>query len=349
MSAYTDYIDSLSPGHVWHLDGTSTHTGSVSLSTTTPAGYLAGAPITKGATNSASFDGNNSLDYGDSAYNVGGPWFRRSYTLWATFDDPNRDSLLYNEGAGVRNMSLYFGVGGVPAYIADNDADNNPGQPWSQGIYGPALRQGIPYHMGYVWDSINRGQVISNPDSTNNSYMTAYLNGVPIQTKLIFQDGTNNSGGQLNSHSGNIELGLGQQIIISGQTFDVSNHVGLLANCAVWDGVVLTDAQMWELFAQGAAQITSPCIFENVPVGADIFLYELDALGGTVQSTFGTVIGSAGGTESINYTVEITQPARLVIVDLSKQVFSQDVTLQREQTTFPVDLLLLNDRVYNNP
>lgn len=340
MSAYTDYIDSLSPGHCWHLDGNSTNTGSVSLTTQTPSGYLAGSPITKGATNSCLFNGTNAMDYGDSSYNVGGPWTRRTYSLWGTWDDANYDNLLYNEGAGVRNMSLYFSIGGVPAYIADNDADSNPGQPWSQAIYGPATRQDIPYHMAYTW---------FGSSTSTYSFIRAFLNGVLLQEKEILNNAGDTPGGQLNAHSGNIELGLGQQIIVSGQTFNVSNARGRLANCAVWDGVNLDDATIYQLFAQGADTIPNPLTLTNVPAGTEVRIYELTALGGTVVQELGGVETSTGGTEVINYDCIISVPARVTLVNVDKRVYQADLDLPREGTTLDAGLLLRDDRWYSNP
>lgn len=338
MGAYQDFIDSLSPDHYWRLDGNSTNTGITVLTNQTPAGYVSGVPLTQGSTNSGSFSGSNSLDYGDSTLNLGGPWSQRSYSCWATFDDPNRDSLVYNEGANVRNFSLYFSLGGVPAYIVDNDADSGPGQPWSQAIYGPALVQGKAYHMGMVWES-------NNP---TEAYVKAYLDGVLIQRKEITNNAGDEVGGLFNAHSGNIELGLGQTIIVSGQTFNVSNHVGLIQDCAVWDGVLLTDAQMLQLFQDGALPATATATFTNVPAGTRIVLMELDSIGGVVLSTFGELT-SAGGTETISYTAAVTVPARLVIVDLAANVISQDILLPRAGQTFPADLLLNVDRVFENP
>ncbi len=341
MTAYSDYIDSLAPDHYWQLDGVSTNTGSVTLTTQTPLGYVAGAPITIDNINSASFDGTNSLDYGDSSLNVGGPWTQRSYSVWATWTDPNRDSLIYNEGANVRNMSIYYSLGGVPAYIVDNDADSNPGQPWSEAIFGPALEADKPYHLGMVWES----------DLTNGSYVRAYLNGVLIQEKPVYENNTTNPGGRLEAHSGNIELGLGQTIIVSGQTFNVSNHVGRIAHCAVWDGVLLNDSQMYQLFAQGADTTTATATFTNVPAGLEVRLYELDALGGTVQSEFGGVESSAGGTETITYNVAVTVPARIALVPPGSgaQIYYTDIDLPRDGQSFQTDLLLQVDRNYSNP
>jgi hypothetical protein len=344
MGAFQDYIDSLLPDHYWRLDGVSTNTGSVSLTNDTPVGYVAGTPITAGATNSGSFNGTNSLDYGDSSLNVGGPWFTRSYSVFATFSDPNRDSLIYNEGANVRNFSIYYSLGGVPAYIVDNDADSGPGQPWSEAIYGPALIADRPYHLGMVWQTLGAGTI------GGGSYVTAYLEGVPIQTKLVFENNSSNAGGQFNAHTGNIELGLGQTIIVSGQTFNVSNHVGLIADCAVWDGVVISDAQMLQMFELGAVPVTAQAVFTNVPVGTEIRVFELDALGGTVQSEFGGVESSTGGTESVSYTVTLNTPARIAIIPPGSggQIVYSDQNLPRAGAAFPVDLLLIQDRVYAN-
>jgi hypothetical protein len=346
MGAFQDLIDSLSPDHYWRLDGNSTNTGTVSLTNDTPSGYLAGDPITDDATNSGLFNGTNSLDYGDSSLNAGGPWFTRSYSVFATFTDPTRDSLIFNAGASTRNISMYYAFGGVPAYLFSNDADSGPGQPWSQAIFGPALELDRPYHMGMVWQSLGAGTV------GGGSYMTAYLEGEVLQTKLIFENNTNLAGGQMNAHTGNIEIGLGQTIIVSGQTFNVSNHVGRVADCAVWDGVVISDAQMRQFFELGAVPVTSTVTFINVPDNTEVRVFELDALGGSVLSEYpGGVESSSGGVVSITYSVLLNQPARIALVPPGSggQVFYADQLLPRAGVTFPADLLLLQDRVYSNP
>ncbi len=341
---YTTYIQGLAPDHYWPLDGASTNVGSVALTTQTPAGYIAGDPITVGKTNSALFNGTNSLDYGDSSLNVGGPWVTRSYTMWGTFTDRLRDSLCANAGASVRNISMYFALGGVPAYLFSNDADSNPGQPWSQAIFGPALKTDTPYHMGMVWQSLGAGTV------GGGSYMRAYLNGVLLEEKLIFQNNTNLAGGQMNAHSGNIELGLGQTIIVSGQTFNVSDHVGRLADVAVWDGVVLDDATMLELYTRGALPTDADLTLTDVPAGTEVRAWELDALGGSIVQEFsGGVEESAGGTETITYQAAVEVPARIALVNLDRRVFYTDRLLPREGLTLPANLLLRSDIVYVNP
>lgn len=338
-SAYETHIDSLNPDHYWPLDGSASHTGSASLSISLPAGYLSGAPLTKGASASGLFDGSNALDYGDSVLNLGGPWDKRSYSCWGTWTNPNQDSLLYNEGAGVRNMSLYFGLGGVPAYIVDNDADSGPGQPWSQAIFGPALRPDIPYHLGMVWESN-----ISN----GRSYVKAYLNGKLLQEKEIFQNNTVTPGGVLNAHSGNIELGTGQQIIVSGQTFNVSRHVGRIAHCAVWDGVLLSDAQMLQLFELGADTTSCFATFTGVPLGTEIRIFELDALGGNFIQEFDGVESATESTVVLSYDCDVTVPIRIAIVSTDRKNFYTDVLMPRDGRTFPADLLSRPDRNYSN-
>jgi len=338
---YQDYINSLTPQHFWMLDGDVLNTGNVTLSQAPPSTNVTFVPaICKTAIQCASFNGTSqSLDYGDSSLNGGGPWFTRSYSLWGTFNDPTVDSLMYNEGANVRNMSIYFGIGGVPAYIADNDADSNPGQPWSSAIFGQALEAGKPYHLGMTWHG----------NGVDDSYLRAYLNGVKIQEKAIFQNNTQNPGGQLQSHLGNIELGLNQTIIVSGQTFNVSLHNGLLQACAVWDGLDVGDAVMEQLYLRGAAEVTSTATFNNAPDGTEIRLYSLD-INGDISTEFGLGIESTlGGTAAIDYQVETTTQARLIILNINFVVYDEIVSLERDGTSFPVDLLLTNDRNYSNP
>jgi len=338
MSAYTDYIDSLNPTLCMHFDGVTTQTGSTTVTTPTPAHTNWGAGITKGTPMCAEFTGTEACDYGDSDdINVGGPWYTRTYSLWATYEDPTIDSLIYNEGANVRNTSLYFGIGGVPVYVMDNDADTNPGCPWSEAIFGPVCRKDIPYHLGMTWHG----------NGVDYSYLKAYLNGVLIQEKPIYKFGTTEVGGRYNAHSGNIEIGLGQTIIVSQQTFDVSYHKGRVANVAVWDGVDLGDSVMYQLFAQGADTVTSQITFTNIPPGTDIRMFEMNS--GVVGNQIDFDLNNSTGSAVLDYQVDVAKDVRICVAHIDYTLKQFDVSLPREGTTYDVGLLLKQDRWYKNP
>jgi len=355
MGAYQDYITSLTPNHYWIMQSDSADSGFGSVTTTlnpTNANVTYdGTPLTKGATTSAKFSGGY-LDFGDAAdVNVtGNPWFRRSYSMWATADDFNTNLMLYSEGGGSRNMTFMFALGGTVQYIADNDADSQAGCPWSQAVNSPKVKTGTPYHMGYVWES-DRGD--TGQEGKNRSYLRCFLNGRFIGEKEIYKwDTTNNEeiltepGGQLNGHSGNIVLGQGRKIVVSKKQFSPSSHRGEMSDVAMWDGVILTDEQMWQLFSRGATPTTAIVTFTDLPIGSELRLFDSQSpyneIGTGVETSVSTTV-------SIDYTVSDEASVRLVIISPNKQVFSKIVTLPREDSIINAGLLLLQDRNYRNP
>ena len=355
MSAYQDYIISLTPNHYWIMETDSSDSGFGSSTTTlnpTRAGVTYdGSPITAGSASCARFV-DSYLDFGDADdVNVtNSPWFRRSYSMWATADRFDANSMLYSEGGSVRNMTTMFALGGTVQYIADNDSDSNPGCPWSQSVVSPKIKLDTPYHIAYTWES---DRTDTGPEGKGRSYMRCYLNGRFIGEKEIYKwDTTNNEeiltepGGQLNAHSGNIVLGQGRTIIVSKKTFAPANHQGRLSDVAMWDNVLLTDAQMWELFARGAMDTTATVTFTGLTNGTEIRLFETtapyDEVGTGVES-------SSTPSVSIDYTVASTVDLRLVIIAPGKQVFSKIITLPREDSEINAGLLLKDDLTYRNP
>jgi len=356
MSAFTDYILSLTPNHYWILDSNSADSGygsATSTPTPTSAGVLFnGNPLVVGAVNSAKFNGSGYLDYGDAAdVNItGNPWFRRSYSMWGQVNDFNKNYMLYSEGGSVRNMTLMFALGGTIQYIADNDSDSDAGCPWSQSVVSGNIKAGVPYHMGYVWES---DRLDTGPEGKGRSYMRCFLNGRMIGEKEIFKwDTANNEeiltepGGQLNAHSGNIVLGQGRSIIVSKKTFSPAHHYGFMSDIAMWDNVLLTDAQMWQIFSRGALPTTATLTLTDLPVGSEARLFDSQS----PYNEIGTgVETSVSTTATIDYTVSDTVDARLVIISPGKTVFSEIITLPREGTTINSGLLLSIDRNYRNP
>ena len=355
MSAYQDYIISLTPNHYWKLEADSADSGFGSATTTlnpTRAGVTYdGTAMVQGAVNSAKF-ANSYLDFGDAAdVNVtGSPWFRRSYSMWAQADKDDANFMLYSEGGSVRNMTTMFALGGTVQYIADNDSDTDPGCPWSQSVVSGKIKLNTPYHIAYVWES-DRGD--TGPDGKNRSYMRCFLNGRMIGEKEIYKwDTTNNEeiltepGGQLNAHSGNIVLGQGRAIVVSKKTFTPASHQGLLSDVAMWDGRILTDAEIWELFKRGAKDTTATLTLTNLTNGTEVRLFNelspYDEIGVGVEN-------SSTSSYSIDYTVASTVDARLVIIAPNKKVFSEIVTLPREDSSMNAGLLLADDLTYRNP
>lgn len=355
MAAYQDYILSLTPNHYWILHSDSADSGFGSPTTILNPAYAGvtydGTPITAGATSSTRF-ASSRLDFGDANdVNVsGGPWFRRSYSMWATADDFNTNLMLYSEGGGVRNMTTMFALGGTVQYIADNDSDTQAGCPWSQAVNSPKIKTNTPYHIGFVWES---DRTDTGLEGKGRSYMRCYLNGKFIGEKEIYKwDTTNNveiltePGGQLNVHSGNIVIGQGRNIIVSKKQFSPASHRGLVSDVAMWDGVILSDAEMWELFKRGAVDTTSTVTFTNIPDGSEVRMFS------TIEpyDEIGTGVETSNTNEySIDYTVASTVDARLVIIAPGKQVFSKIITFPREDSKINAGLLLEDDRNYKNP
>lgn len=355
MSDYQDYVKSLTPNHYWIFETDSSDSGYGSATTTlnpTNANVTYdGTALTAGSANSAKF-ANGYLDFGDAAdVNVtGNPWFRRSYSMWAQADKDDANYMLYSEGGGVRNMTTMFALGGTVQYIADNDGDTDPGCPWSQSVVSPKIKKNVPYHIAYVWES---DRTDTGPDGKGRSYMRCFLNGRMIGEKEIYKwDTTNNEeiltepGGQLNGHSGNIVFGQGRSIIVSKKTFSPKTLQGLASDVAMWDGVILTDDQIWQLFIRGAKDTTATVTFTNVPTGSEVRLFAKDS----PYSEIGTGVETSSSSEvSIDYTVASTVDVRLVIISPGKKVFSEITTLPREDSIINAGLLAKDDLTYRNP
>jgi len=354
VSDYQDYIISLTPSHYWKMETDSSDSGFGSATTTlnptrTGVDYT-GSPITKGSVSCSKF-ADSYLDFGDAAdVNVtGNPWFRRSYSMWATAERFDANSMLYSEGGSIRNMTTMFALGGTVQYIADNDSDSDAGCPWSQSVVSPKIKLNTPYHIAYVWES---DRTDTGPDGKGRSYMRCFLNGRFIGEKEIYKwDSTNNEeiltepGGQLNAHSGNIVMCQGRTIIVSKKTFSPANHQGLLSDVALWDGVILTDEQMWQLFKRGAIDTTATLTITGLESGTEVRLFDSES----PYDEIGTgVENSATSSWSIDYTVASTIDARLVIIANGKRVFSEIVTLPREDNEMNGALLLKQDLTYEN-
>ena len=355
MSAYQDYITSLTPNHYWILESDSADSGFGSATTTlnpTNANVTYdGSPMVQGATTSARF-ANGYLDFGDAAdVNVtGAPWFRRSYSMWAQADKDDANYMLYSEGGSVRNMTTMFALGGTVQYIADNDSDTNPGCPWSQSVVSGKIKKNVPYHIAYIWES---DRADTGPEGKGRSYMRCFLNGRFIGEKEIYKwDTTNNEeiltepGGQLNAHSGNIVIGQGRSIIVSKKTFSPKSHQGLVSDVAMWDNVLLDDDTIWQLFERGALPTTATLTLTDLTNGSEVRLFDsqspYDEIGVGVEN-------SSTPTVSIDYTVASTVDARLVIDTPNKQIFSKIITLPREDSSINANLLLKDDLTYRNP
>jgi len=258
--------------------------------------------------------------------------------------------MLFSEGGSVRNMTTMFALGGTVQYIADNDSDSDAGCPWSQSVVSPKIKLNTPYHITYVWES-DRADI--GPDGKDRSYMRCFLNGRMIGEKSIYKwDATNNEeiltepGGQLNAHSGDIVFGQGRSIIVSKKTFSPAHHQGLFSDMALWDGVILTDAQIWQLFIRGARETNAAITFTDVPTGSELRLFDSE----TPYDEIGTgVETSSTSSVSISYTVASTVDARLVIIAPDKKIFSEIVTLPREDSEINAGLLLKDDLTYRNP
>lgn len=348
---YQEYIETLLANIYTPLDGNSTNIGSSTLTTQSPTNVdvtYPATPITKDSTYAARFDNTDGhLNYQDSPdINTGGPWFRRTYSVWATSDDFDANYSIFSEGGSVRNMTLMFGLGGVPVYIADNDSDSQAGCPWSQAVTGPKLNPNEPYHIGMVWES-DRSD--TGPEGKNRSFVRGYLNGRFVGEKEIYKWDNNlneeiltEPGGQLNAHSGDIEYGGIRSIIVSKQVFSTAGLNGLMAHNAVWDGVLLTDDDMWELFSRAALPITATCSFVNIPVGSEVRLYE-------GQTELGGVETSVSDTLDVNYTVADEVDLRVALITPGNKIYQETITMPREGYTVFCDLLPVVDRVFENP
>jgi len=241
-----------------------------------------------------------------------------------------------------------FGIGGVPVYIADNDNDTDAGCPWSQAVVGPKLKINTPYHLAYVWES---DRVDTGPDGKDRSYIRCFLNGRLVQEKEIYKwDTTNNeeilteAGGQLNDHSGNIEIGGDRTLIVSKKTFSTPVVNLTISDVAWWDNVLLGDAQIWELFKRGATNTTATLTLTNIPTGSEVRLFDSNA----PYNEIGVGVETSSTNEySIDYTVASTIDARLVIIAPNKTVFSKIITLPREGTIMDSSVLLKEDRNYS--
>ncbi len=356
MSAYQDYILSLTPNHYWKFEtdtadsgfgSTLTNEGNTNANVTHD-----GVALTEGSANSTKFNGAGYLDFGDADdVNINGnPWFRRSYSMWASADNFDSNLMLYSEGGSVRNMTTMFALGGTVQYIADNDSDSDAGCPWSQSVVSPKIKANTPYHIAYIWES---DRVDTGNDGKGRSFMRCFLNGRMIGEKEIYKwDTTNNeeilteAGGQLNAHSGNIVIGQGRTIIVSKKTFAPENHNGLFQDCAMWDNVLLDDDTMWQLFVRGAKDTTATVTFTGLEDGTEIRMFDsespFDEIGTGVES-------SSTPTVSIDYTVASTIDARLVIIAPNKKIFSEIVTFPREDSEINAGLLTKDDLTYRNP
>ncbi len=354
MAAYQDYISSLTPNHYWKFDTDTADSGFGDDLTTegdTDSNVTHdGVGLTEGSANSTRFTGAGYLDFGDANdVNLTGPWFRRTYSMWAQADDFDSNLMLFSEGGSVRNMTTMFALGGTVQYIADNDSDTQAGCPWSQSVVSPKIKLNTPYHIAYTWES---DRVDTGPDGKGRSFMRCFLNGRMVGEKEIYKwDTTANEeiltepGGQLNAHSGNIVIGQGRTIIVSKKTFAPENHRGLFQDCAMWDNVLLDDDVMWQLFAKGAKDTTATVTFTNIEDGTEVRIFDNES----PYDEIGTGIeNSVLPTLSIDYTVASTIDARLVIIATGKEVFSKVVTLPREDTTIDLSVLLRKDRNYKN-
>jgi len=341
---------SLTPNHYMNLESDSTDRGfGAAIGKPTPAGYVQGMAITAGAAGSASLTGNK-FNYKDASdTNISNVWFRRTYSCWATTNSFSNNFSIYSEGGSVRNMTIMFGLGGVPVYIADNDSDNDPGCPWSQAVVGPKLKLNTPYHMGYVWES---DRTDTGPEGKGRTYIRCYLNGRMIGEKEIYKwdTGANEEildepGGQLNAHSGDIEIGGARNIIVSKKTFTTGALTGLVADVCWWDGELLDDATMWELFKRGATDTTSTVTFTGLSDGTEIRLFDS-------QSPYGEIgVGvenTVAPSVTVDYTVASTVDVRLVIIAPGKRIFSEVITLPREDSEINAGLLLQDDLAYRN-
>ena len=359
MSDYQDYVRSLTPNHYTDMDGDAVDSGFGSAYTTpnptaTDATYD-NHPLTAGAVHSVHLQNSARLDFGDANdVNVtGSPWFRRTYSVWAETSSFDNNFSIFSEGGSVRNMTIMFGIGGVPVYIADNDSDSDEGCPWSQAVVGPNLKLNTPYHFGMIWES---DRADTGPEGKGRSYLRAFLNGRFIQEKEIYKWDTSANeeiltepGGQLNAHSGNIELGGARSIIVSKKVFSTGALTGYISDNAIWDNVILTDDQMWQLFVRGATDTTTTVTFTNVPVGSEIRAYNIDGNGhGTTEAGTG-IETSVANTFAMDYTVASTIDLRIIIISPDYTIFSKIVTLPREDSTLDVSLLMREDRNYSNP
>ncbi|MEM9261319.1 MAG: hypothetical protein AAGA62_16885, partial [Bacteroidota bacterium] len=259
LAAYVDDIDALLPTHYWTFDNTLVDRGNGILRDGTfEAGSTFGAAITADSTNSIDVGTgqvtvDNSTDMNDGADR----YQTRTFATWFQADDLSSPTVIWEEGAGVNNFAITVGV-----------ARNVQVQAVDQGEYyltifaDQLIEQGKPYHIAYTWE---RGTTTGGAGTR----LRMWLNGIEQGTSYTTTDP---SVAAFPSHTGDINFGNTNEALkfYNDDELDYIDRDKSLAHFAIWNDVLLSQAQIDTLFENGAAPTTSTLSLNSLPADTSV-------------------------------------------------------------------------------
>lgn len=324
LAAYQDDVDALNPTHYWTFDNTLNDRGLGIISNGTfESGAAFGAAITA--------DSTNAIDVGTGQVTVGNTtdmndgsnrYQTRTFSTWFQADDLSSPTVIWEEGAGVNNFAIAVGVArNVQVQAADEGA-------YYLTLFADNLiEQGKPYHIAYTWE---RGTTTGGAGTR----LRMWLNGVEQGTSYLTTDP---STAEFPSHTGDINFGNTNETLkfYNDDTLQYIDRDKSLAHFAIWNDVLLSEAQIQTLFENGAAPTTSTLTLLDVPSDTSISLHEVDALGGNLVSETNSTVRDPGGEVILTYPVTTFTPSRLRLTKYGFDTFSTDVRLDRFPTSVP--------------
>jgi len=315
MPYWTDIL-AFNPVHAWRMNGSSIDEGVGTALNGTDTGIVYETPLFSEDTSSAHFErGTDAIAFATSTDLDNMVVTQRTFSCLI---QPTLDTLpfgIFSTG----NFDIFLAGGMVPAIVINDGVSNVV-------LYGRALTINetanlvCTYNAGVIRIFIDGKEVATRADAPTS---------IPATT-----------GG---STTDPFTVGLSNAI-----NHTVYNYSGFLSNMAVWNSVI-SDVNIFNtLFLGGATSKLANAAFTNIPDKTEVRMFDINA--GLVEIDIGKEYAASMPDLSLSYSVVDSLLVRLVIMNVEDRflTFYSDIELQREGVSFPVDLLLKQDRVYDN-
>jgi hypothetical protein len=326
--AYVDDINALSPIHYWRLNGNANDTG---IGPTLNGGgtgvNFSGVALHPGNTASAEFDRGSDNILVASSTSLDNQ-VRTQFTC-SMIVQPTLDTLpfpLVVSSGATSGIHMFLTSGMVPAITIGNSTAST--------LTVFANRPLIINEAANVVFRYDAGTVDIFIDGRNVANSTA----APVSVPAIAA-GTDIGGS--GSTSATVP-------ITGNNTFTLYTLSGRMSDIATWNSLISDSVIFDTLFSGAAVSRTTQISLTNVPDVTEVRFFDLDNSLAEVAGI--ETITPATDEVTLDYSVVTELRTRLAILNVDERFnpfYADDVILPREGASFPVNLLLTEDRVYS--